>query len=245
MNEDSFEINSSNVRKRARELFDGRCIICLKSRWSHGDEHIIPESMGNNELILPRGVLCLICNSSISSDEGLFASTGLLASLRPFYVEHGKGGVKPLFKTGDTEIGRDHTGQFYIKTYEKNVEFFTEKNYLTFKFLRPIINIVAESRVLHKIAYECLWLAIGKNIFEHRFKSIRDYIGEEKIGQYKPFAYYSLSNANPGGYIILRKYGDNYLFLIKIHHIIYALTIPDSLPIEFHVDYPEFKRVMI
>lgn len=43
---------------------DGPCIMCRETDGGFGSvEHVVPESMGNTELILPRGVVCDRCNS--------------------------------------------------------------------------------------------------------------------------------------------------------------------------------------
>src|SRR5689334_121693 len=40
-----------------------RCLFCLSEKGPFDrDEHPIPESLGNNELLLPRGVVCDFCN---------------------------------------------------------------------------------------------------------------------------------------------------------------------------------------
>lgn len=45
-----------------------KCIYCLSSKGNFSsEEHIYPESLGNNELLLPRGVVCDKCNNEILS----------------------------------------------------------------------------------------------------------------------------------------------------------------------------------
>ncbi|RNJ49702.1 HNH endonuclease [Methylocystis hirsuta] len=44
-----------------------RCIFCLESdRPARSVEHIIPESLGNTEHVLPRGVVCDLCNNYLA-----------------------------------------------------------------------------------------------------------------------------------------------------------------------------------
>ncbi len=48
---------------------DGRCLFCLRSDGGFvAREHIIPESLGNTELVLPPGVVCDRCNNGVLSD---------------------------------------------------------------------------------------------------------------------------------------------------------------------------------
>src|SRR6476620_6715883 len=46
-----------------------RCIFCkADSKLSRSVEHVIPESLGNSTLVLPKGVVCDPCNNYFSRE---------------------------------------------------------------------------------------------------------------------------------------------------------------------------------
>lgn len=61
-----------------------RCIFCkLPSDGSTSVEHIIPESLGNVDHVLPRGVVCDVCNNYFARKvEAPFLASGLLREQR-------------------------------------------------------------------------------------------------------------------------------------------------------------------
>lgn len=61
-----------------------RCIFCRNdSSSSRSIEHIIPESLGNTTAILPRGIVCDVCNNYFARKvEAPFLESALVRSLR-------------------------------------------------------------------------------------------------------------------------------------------------------------------
>lgn len=61
-----------------------RCLFCKRdSTASRSREHVIPESLGNTTLVLPRGVVCDSCNNYFSREvERPFLESEPMASLR-------------------------------------------------------------------------------------------------------------------------------------------------------------------
>lgn len=61
-----------------------RCIFCKESSdGSRSVEHIVPESLGNTEHILPRGIVCDACNNYLSREvEAPFLVSGLVRDQR-------------------------------------------------------------------------------------------------------------------------------------------------------------------
>jgi hypothetical protein len=67
-----------------------RCIYCLTRDGDFGSEdHVIPESLGNNELVL-RGAVCLACNNSLSRLEQFLLDFEPVAFLRVLNVSYTK-----------------------------------------------------------------------------------------------------------------------------------------------------------
>ncbi|WP_292533729.1 HNH endonuclease [Methylocystis sp.] len=75
-----------------------RCIFCLESdRPAYSVEHIIPESFGNTEHVLPRGVVCDPCNNYLARkvEKPLLDSIHFM-NLRGRNVVSNKRGMVPL-----------------------------------------------------------------------------------------------------------------------------------------------------
>jgi hypothetical protein len=76
-----------------------RCIFCRRdSTSSKSREHIVPESLGNTSLVLPKGVVCDKCNNYFSREvEKPFLESDAIRALR-FYqeLESKKGRVPSL-----------------------------------------------------------------------------------------------------------------------------------------------------
>jgi hypothetical protein len=76
---------------------DKRCIYCLREAGPFtSEEHIVPESLGNYDTVLPKGYVCDTCNSGVLSglDAELvhFEPIGFLKTL---YMPHTKDGKLP------------------------------------------------------------------------------------------------------------------------------------------------------
>lgn len=100
-----------------------RCIYCLSSEGTFGsEEHIVPESLGNDEFVLPRGLVCDACNNGVLAglDNALLRFEPIALS-QVIYVPYTKGGRLPsanfqnlsLTKTGPRQLrlqAKDRTG---------------------------------------------------------------------------------------------------------------------------------------
>ena len=66
-----------------------RCIYCCKDEGPFGTvEHVYPESLGNNDLILPVGAVCDPCNHGVCSDrDGYLADADPICLLRMLFVQ--------------------------------------------------------------------------------------------------------------------------------------------------------------
>lgn len=91
-----------------------RCIFCLETNSTFdSEEHIFPESLGNDELVLPKGYVCLRCNNDILSDlDDFLINFDPIAFLRVQFVPYTKAGKLPkanfqnmaLHRTGPRNI---------------------------------------------------------------------------------------------------------------------------------------------
>jgi hypothetical protein len=74
-----------------------RCILCLsKSETFSSEEHVIPESLGGDTLVLPRGAVCDTCNNGIGARLDAYLITfPPLAVPRTMYLPQKKDGTFP------------------------------------------------------------------------------------------------------------------------------------------------------
>jgi hypothetical protein len=76
---------------------DKRCIYCLSDTGTFtSEEHIVPESLGNYDTVLPKGAVCDTCNNEVLSrlDEALLDSD-LVGFLRTWFMPYTKAGKLP------------------------------------------------------------------------------------------------------------------------------------------------------
>lgn len=85
-----------------------KCIYCLTTEGSFkSEEHTVPEGMGNNDYVLPRGYVCDKCNHGVLSmlDREL-AECILFAAQRIDAVQYTKDGRLPETRLGEITIKR-------------------------------------------------------------------------------------------------------------------------------------------
>ncbi len=76
---------------------DKCCIYCLSDTGTFtSDEHIVPQSLGNYDTVLPKGVVCDTCNNEVLSglDEELVDSD-LIGFLKTWFMPYTKAGKLP------------------------------------------------------------------------------------------------------------------------------------------------------
>ena len=90
---------SSRYKALYDELSDTKnlCIYCLTTTASFAsEEHIFPESLGNDELILPKGYVCDVCNNGVLSElDNALLKFEPIAFLQVQFVQYTKGGKLP------------------------------------------------------------------------------------------------------------------------------------------------------
>lgn len=100
-----------------------KCIYCLTTTASFkSEEHIFPESLGNDEFVLPKGFVCDKCNNEIlSSLDSALLKFEPVAFLQVMFVPHTKGGKLPQADFPDMTVKRVRPRQVIIMAKdEKN-----------------------------------------------------------------------------------------------------------------------------
>jgi hypothetical protein len=95
-----------------------QCIYCLSTRGSFGsEEHVFPEGLGNDEIVLPRGYVCDKCNNGpLSALDDALLQFGPIALLRVLYVPHGKGGKLPKAKFKNVNVTKAMPTHIVLKS---------------------------------------------------------------------------------------------------------------------------------
>ena len=159
------------------------CIFCLSSKNTFlGAEHIFPESLGNKEKILSKGMVCDKCNNEIlaSLDKELIEFEPI-KFCRTFYGVESKRGKVPISNFHNIQIDNSTKSNINIKTNSKKiVKNVTPEGFqLNFRGNRKLdkdrLKLIA--RALYKIGFELICLDHGKQfILSDRFNDARDLI---------------------------------------------------------------------
>lgn len=226
-----------------------RCIFCKRdSANSKAVEHVIPESLGNVEHVLDRGVVCDGCNNYFASkiEEPLLADPYFRYQRSVANIPSKKGrparvsGIHPASRT-EIEIVRhlDGSGVSVGAAFEKDenrwIDWVQKSNggriYIPIPVL-PEGEVV--SRFLGKTAIECLALAVADEpqgieslVDAHEFDALREF-ARRGSGENWPFhnrplypADFAFSDRKSGSYEVLHEW--TYLQLGSGLHFVLAL----------------------
>jgi hypothetical protein len=158
------------------------CIFCKLSTGPFASiEHIFPESLGNKEKILSKGVVCDTCNSGVLStlDQALVEFDPILF-LRTFHGVQSKRGKVPSAPFGSVRL-ENPTGQ-HVRVELDSDKHLTEKPggfdlKFTGKKRMDAKNLKLVARALYKIGLELIYLDHGKEfVLSSRFDEARQII---------------------------------------------------------------------
>jgi hypothetical protein len=111
---------SAQVDFSENETTENRCIYCLDTKGTFtSEEHVIAESLGNDDLVLPKGFVCDVCNNGVLSilDSALLKFEPI-AWAQVMYVPHTKAGKFP--KASFTNFNLERTGPRHIQMTPKH-----------------------------------------------------------------------------------------------------------------------------
>ena len=100
------------------------CIYCLRSNSTFSsEEHILPESLGNDVLILPRGIVCDECNNGVLSQlDAALLGFEPIALLRVLFTSATKSGAPPKARFQNMSICKTRPGHLHISAYDRTGE---------------------------------------------------------------------------------------------------------------------------
>jgi len=98
------------------------CIYCLKSSESFSSqEHIIPEGLGNEELILPKGLVCDTCNNGILSNLDHYLQVfEPISFLKVLYTQQTKEGKLPKGNYQNILVKKNHPRNIVFSAKDKS-----------------------------------------------------------------------------------------------------------------------------
>ncbi len=196
-----------------------KCIFCAEnSEASQSVEHIIPESLGNRELILPKGVVCDKCNNYFARKiEGPVLALDFFKQLRFYnFIENKDGNIPPsdalicdekakikwLDVNGERSMLMELSPETILKIIQNRPQAFITRGY---SFLETEINNYDISRFLVKIAIEYyVYMAINSQtgdineelslIFDEQMKMLINYVRQGR--QDKRIIKYNVASNN-------------------------------------------------
>jgi hypothetical protein len=171
---------------------DRGCLFCLQTDGGFSSvEHPIPESLGNTELVLPKGVVCDRCNNGrlATLDQGLTGLMPLKMRRTTLGITNKRGNV-PVTVFQDTRLelveGRPAlTGPAPRSWQLEQVDARDPRwsvGTATLTGGRPLRGRYAEqiSRALLKVGFEAAWPELGERLMEEDFDELRTLILGER-----------------------------------------------------------------
>jgi hypothetical protein len=164
---------------------ENRCIYCGGTAGKFLEvEHIIPESLGNEELVLPRGYVCNECNNLISPLEKDFVDSLPMSMLRIFYTPYGKKGRFPAHSYPGTKIEKTSPNSLRIMSQTRNSSISGPVPDAdgTYRFSVSVhdhypFDPVTTARVLVKIAIGAIAAKLGRDVaLDSRFDAAREFV---------------------------------------------------------------------
>lgn len=159
------------------------CLFCKSADNSFlSVEHIFPESLGNKEKILPKGVVCDRCNNEIlSSLDAELLDFDPIKFLRTMNGVKSKKGKVPISSFKNIRIENPNEGTIYVDLQgSKNFQSHSSNRFdLKFQSNKKIdsVRLKLLARSLYKIGLELIYLDHGRDFtLSNRFDDVRNII---------------------------------------------------------------------
>lgn len=154
------------------------CIFCPETEKFNKVEHIIPESMGNKEYVLEKGVVCDDCNNRFSSFEGKAQTSSIIGHERASLGHRNKDGKPVKGKTDIEFIGTGEKGRIIVRGLKPSVvrNFNPKTNTFEIRAEGFAKSEEATSKLLLKIAYEALYKSKPEIWSKYDFTDLVNYI---------------------------------------------------------------------
>jgi hypothetical protein len=154
------------------------CLYCEREdREFKGNEHVVPESLGNNNLILPKGVVCDQCNNGVLSQlDNHLVNFPLFGVMRNIYdIKSKSTGRVPEARYADVHLSQLDEKNIKIRVLRKQSYSRTEHGFnftITPKRYRRR-DRKKLARCLFKIAIGLIYIDHGEMAWSKRFRPIK------------------------------------------------------------------------
>ncbi|HJQ26410.1 MAG TPA: HNH endonuclease [Blastocatellia bacterium] len=168
---------------------ENHCVYCLTTAGDFStEEHIFPESLGNDEWILPKGFVCKDCNNNLLSplDNALIEFPSI-ALMRVWCVPYTKKGKLPKAEFGNATLEKTHPRQIKLMVNDKKdaiKETPLENGQIRLNQTlesKDVYNYTLLHRALYKVALGIVALVKGQDYAcNSRFDTARAFISGKK-----------------------------------------------------------------
>ncbi len=157
------------------------CIFCGDTINLNTVEHIVSESLGNTQYILPKGDICDECNRRFSDFESKALGKTILGYERARLGHKTKKGKPGKGKTGDIEfIGHEEFKKNMVRVKGLDLDQLTEYDPQTNTFIIKVDSFdkseVATSKLLLKMAFEALYKSNRRLWKKYNFDDLKDFL---------------------------------------------------------------------
>ena len=182
-------------RREEREAAAKRgCLFCRKSDGGFkSKEHVFPESLGNQEIIIDPGVVCDRCNNgTLSQLDQTICDFMPIQARQMMLGVRSKGGKVPRTRWQEGTIDyqppdvaggepklivRSNGGNQILREKVRHPDGRVEFEWNASGGRKLIPRYISElSRAMLKSAFECAWLDHGPKVYEQRYDGIRNAI---------------------------------------------------------------------
>ena len=169
---------------------NGPCLYCKKTEGDFTSvEHIVPQCLGNDELILPKGVVCDSCNNGVLANLDSFLAD-FLALHRVYFRIPTKAGKIPIARFANMTISPTDTGIYVDLDHRRFIKEGRPKADGSIEFSLKIrgprmtrTRCQKLARAFYKIALGVIYLDVDDHKLDprsERFNEVREIIQGEK-----------------------------------------------------------------
>jgi hypothetical protein len=162
-----------------------QCVYCLTTTATFtSEEHVFPESLGNDKLVLPKGYVCDKCNNGILAWlDSAFLKFGPVAMLQVQFVPYTKEGKLPKANFQNLSMERTRPTNIAIKPKDKTGQPKNKKHLgdgwysFSIEMKGKVFDPKLLGRALYKIALGTVALSQGQEqACSPKFDAARDFI---------------------------------------------------------------------
>lgn len=225
------------------------CIYCLTTEGSFtSEEHVIPESLGNDELVLPKGYVCDKCNNEALSElDEYLINFEPVAWLRVLFVPYTKAGKLPHANFQNMSMKKSRPRNIIITAKDKTGGIKDKKQLedgrVSFKVKgrgkRIKFNLLG--RAVYKIALGMVAFAAGHELAcSSRFNAAREFI-RNGVGVNNNFLIRTHFKPHPNGQVMHVPSAEGTPFVIDLFGLVFLVNLEDTPVLKLDEEIAKFN----